>query len=69
MCKTNKKIKIQNIIMKSRTKQLVRTISLDSLKNTKDYGVLSEKQMRLIFGGNGTQTTSLAATIRSANSL
>jgi hypothetical protein len=55
--------------MKSRTKQLVRTISLESLKNTKNYGILSEKQMGLVFGGNGTQTTYLAATIRAANSL
>jgi hypothetical protein len=55
--------------MKSRTNQLVRSVSLDSLKNINEYRILSEKQMGLIVGGNNTQTTTLAATIRAANSL
>lgn len=54
--------------MKSRTKQPVKTISLDSLKNTKNYQILSEKQMGLVVGGNAAETTTFAATIRAANS-
>lgn len=54
--------------MKSKTKQLVKTDWLTNLKKTKNYQILSEKQLRLVVGGNSTATTALAATIRAANS-
>jgi hypothetical protein len=55
--------------MKSKRKKLVKTTSLVSLINAKDDQILSEKQMGLIIGGNITETTTIAATIRAANSL
>lgn len=53
--------------MKNKTKQLVKPASFDNL-NLGAYEILSEKQLRLITGGNATETATLAATIRAANS-